>query len=468
MRISLFSYALLASTALAVPCCTLRKKGSLRPSPPGDASPASSSSASSASASPASSASASPAPSPANTTSTPSRHSGFAYGSTPVRGVNLGGWLVLEPWITPSIFDNTGNDGIVDEWTLGQYSDYDTALNTLRNHWSSWITKSDMQQIAAAGLNHVRIPIGFWAFDNSGTPYIMDQQYSYLKQAVQWASASGISVWVDLHGVPGSQNGYDNSGQRGTPTWHTEQSNVQRSQAIIQTLANEFSQGQYGGAVTAIELVNEPAGYYSEDLLTCARNYYGSTYTTVRNAGNLVVVLHDAFQSLDYWNGFLTSNTGASNVLMDTHIYQVFNTDQLQESWQGHINDACSNGARLASFAEQNLWTVVGEWSTASTDCAVNLNGRGVGARYDGTYPGSSYIGNCYGQTGDQSTFSADYKTFLRQFWEAQVTAYEQAQGWIYWCWKNEQADDWSYQKGVQNGWIPSNPNNRQYPNICG
>lgn len=30
----------------------------------------------------------------------------FNFGHDKVRGVNLGGWFVLEPWITPSIFEN--------------------------------------------------------------------------------------------------------------------------------------------------------------------------------------------------------------------------------------------------------------------------------------------------------------------------------------------------------------------------
>lgn len=39
-----------------------------------------------------------------NTASNKSPAPGFAYGSTKVRGVSLGGWLVLEPWIKPSMF----------------------------------------------------------------------------------------------------------------------------------------------------------------------------------------------------------------------------------------------------------------------------------------------------------------------------------------------------------------------------
>ena len=41
-----------------------------------------------------------------------------------IRGVNLGGWLLLEPWITPVFFQevNVGEleDQVVDEWTYGQ------------------------------------------------------------------------------------------------------------------------------------------------------------------------------------------------------------------------------------------------------------------------------------------------------------------------------------------------------------
>lgn len=40
----------------------------------------------------------------------------FSFGSEKIRGVNLGGWFVLEPWITPSIFEATPGN-VVD----GQY-----------------------------------------------------------------------------------------------------------------------------------------------------------------------------------------------------------------------------------------------------------------------------------------------------------------------------------------------------------
>lgn len=116
-----------------------------------------------------------------------------------IRGVNLGGWLVLEPWITPSLFEGAG-DGAVDEYTLTQILGSDEATSRLSEHWSSFITEGDFSRIAQAGLSHVRIPVGYWAAAPiDGEPYV-DGQLEYLDQAVSWAKANNLKVIVDLHG----------------------------------------------------------------------------------------------------------------------------------------------------------------------------------------------------------------------------------------------------------------------------
>ncbi|KAI0059440.1 glycoside hydrolase family 5 protein [Artomyces pyxidatus] len=397
---------------------------------------------------------------------------GFPYGSEKVRGVNLGGWLVLEPWITPSLFDQTGNSAIVDEWTFGLYQNHQTALATLQNHWNTWITEADFAAIAAAGLNHVRLPIGYWAWEvGPGEPYIQGQ-LPYLRNAIGWAANYGLKVIIDLHGAPGSQNGFDNSGQRMSfPTWHSNGTNVARTDAIMKQIAGEFA-SQYQNA-PIIAPLNEPAGFDGQAVLSVVRQYWYDSYGNIRypydtsQQGNTVVLLHDAFQPLSYWNGFMPP-PNYQGVAMDTHIYQMFSDSEVALSNSAHIQAACATQSTLGPFNQQ-LWTIVGEWTPAMTDCAKYLNGRGVGARYDGSYPGSSYVGSCNGQTGSASSFSSAYKTFLRQMWEAQVISFETAaSGWIQWTWKAENADDWSYQAGLANGWIPHNPTNLMYPNICG
>lgn len=129
-------------------------------------------------------------------------------------------------------------------------------------------------------------------------------------------------------------------------------------------------------------------------------------------------IVHDAFQGLSYWGDFMPWPS-FSGVMIDVHEYQIFSTSGVAMSWDQHIATACNKRSQYANF---HLWTVVGEWSLAFTDCARYLNGRGNGARYDGSFPGSSRIGSCTPWTGNGNAFTDEYKSFLRRFWEAQVT----------------------------------------------
>ncbi|OCF54308.1 glucan 1,3-beta-glucosidase [Kwoniella mangroviensis CBS 10435] len=419
------------------------------------------------------------APAPTNLTrslssvSQRSVNTGWDYGQEKVRGVNIGGWLVLEPFITPSLFEQTGNNDIVDEYTFSQYQDKSVAQSALKKHWDSWITEDDFAQIAAAGLNHVRIPIGYWAYDVSGgEPYIQGQA-DYLDKAIGWAGKHGIKVMVDLHGAPASQNGYDNSGHRGSANWATDNNNVVRTKNVISTLAKKYSDPSYFGVVTMLALLNEPATYMNDQLLQTTRQYWKDAYGAARypygnsDKSGLVLVIHDGFQPLSTYQGFM-SEPDYEDVFLDTHNYQVFNDDFVSWNWDQHVKGICD---KATTYSQSPMWLVVGEWSLATTDCAKYLNGRGIGARYDGTYSGSSYHGSCDDKSNDVSKYSSEYKEFLRKFYDVQVQTYENnGQGWIHWTWKTESAADWSYQSGIKNGFIPSDPTNHKYSyqSLCG
>lgn len=178
------------------------------------------------------------------------------------------------------------------------------------------------------------------------------------------------------------------------------------------------------------------------------------------------MMIHDAFQPLSNWSDFLQPPT-YQGVVMDTHIYQGFSSGEMEQTDDEEIQEVCSHAANITSL---DLWTIVGEWCPARTDCATWLNGRGKGAKYDGTYPNSTFIGSCEGLTGSATTFSDDYKKFLRRFWEAQTITYEKSAGWVHWLWKTEEGagEEWSYSKGLEYGWIPQSPTDRLYPDICG
>ncbi|KAL5494766.1 hypothetical protein ACEPAI_228 [Sanghuangporus weigelae] len=394
---------------------------------------------------------------------------GFPYGTEKVRGVSLGGWLILHPWITPSLFNNL-NSSVVDEWTFCEFQNTSVARAALENHWDTFYSEEDFANIAKAGLNHIRIPLGYWAFDvQPGEPYIQGQ-LPYLERAIKWATKYGLKVILALYGAPGSQNGFINSGHiLSVPEWPFNQTDIDRTLAIIQRLESMFA--KYPSVVPIIGALNEPAGFIP-GVLDIARQYYRDAYTAIRfpfgsdKQSNTVMMIHDAFQPLSNWTDFMPP-PDYQGVVMDTHIYQGFTQAELEQTEDEEIQEACAHAANITSL---NLWTIVGEWCTAFTDCAPGLNGRGMGARYDGTYPNSTFVGSCDGLTGSAETFSDEYKAFMRRFWEAQTTSYETGIGWVQWLWKTEEGagEEWSYSKGLQYGWIPWDQTDRLYPNICG
>lgn len=95
------------------------------------------------------------------------------------KGVSIGGWLVLEPYITPSLFNatllsgETWTDLPVDEYHFCEKLGAKEAEKRLTDHWESMYNETDFKQIKEAGLNMVRIPIGYWSFEKlEGDPYV--------------------------------------------------------------------------------------------------------------------------------------------------------------------------------------------------------------------------------------------------------------------------------------------------------
>lgn len=374
-----------------------------------------------------------------------------------VRGVNLGGWFVLEPWITPSIFEQWANGGgVVDEYTYCQALGPSEAYNRLSSHWYSWITQDDFYQIANAGLNHVRIPIGYWSvIPVSGEPFVQGA-YDVLGQALDWAQSAGLKVMIDLHGAKGSQNGFDNSGHYGSIGWQ-QGDTVTHTKNVLNKIRDDYASHP---AVAAIELLNEPLG---EALnMDGVRQFYMDGWGSLQNS-HVAITFHDAFEGVTSWNGW---GAGMWSLILDTHYYEIFDQGSVSMSPDDHISTACAFGNQMASTGK---WTIAGEWTGGITDCAKWLNGLGKGARYDGTLAGSSYVGSCDGKyAGSVAGLSSADKYNIGRFIEAQLDAFEKASGWIFWTWKTESAPEWHMKDLLANGLFPQPLTSRNYPGQCG
>ena len=163
-----------------------------------------------------------------------------------------------------------------------------------------------------------------WAFQKFNDPYIQGAA-PYIDKAISWARQTGLKVWIDLHGAPGSQNGFDNSGHNGTVGWGTG-STVANTLSVIQQIANKYAQDQYQDVVAAIEVLNEPLATSIAGGLDTVLGYYDNAYGDIRSISDTEVMVHDAFQTGTTFNDVLTSSGG--NVVIDHHEYQVF-TEEL-------------------------------------------------------------------------------------------------------------------------------------------
>jgi glucan 1,3-beta-glucosidase len=250
-------------------------------------------------------------------------------------------------WITPSVFEgaNRGRpqNDIVDEYTLGEKLGQGAALGILRNHWNSFVRWEDFNKIKQAGFNVVRIPIGYWAYETFGSPYVPGAAV-YIDAAIDWARSLDLRIIIDLHGAPGSQNGYDNSGQRmDRPQWQTGNT-VQQTLQVLRTISQKYAQTQYQDVIIGIQLLNEPALYFDNLSFDVTKQFYRDGFGQVREVSDTPVILHDGFKRPNEWNGFLTpSDGGAQNVAVDHHDYQVFDNGLLRKSPLEHQQYTCSN-----------------------------------------------------------------------------------------------------------------------------
>ncbi|WWC91478.1 uncharacterized protein L201_006424 [Kwoniella dendrophila CBS 6074] len=391
----------------------------------------------------------------------PSLLEDWVWGTHIARGVNLGGWLVTEPFIVPGLYEQyqTSTPQAVDEYTLSQAMGKDLAAK-MEEHYRTFITEEDFAAISAAGLNYVRIALGYWAVETvDGEPYLPKVSWTYFLKAIAWGRKYGIRIFLDFHALPGSQNGWNHSGKSGSVNWMYGVmgiANAQRSLETIRSITEYISQDGVKQVVPLFGLVNEVMSKtVGRDVL---EKFYYQAYQTVRDitgygTGNgPTLLMHEGFLGVAAWEKFLN---GADRIGLDQHPYLAFgdintagHADQAKTpcTWGGGTNDSMTNFGL----------TVGGEWSNAINDCGLWLNGVGSTPKY-------SVAGNNCDQYDEWMNWSADFKQGVMSYAMANMDA---LQNWFFWTWKignstvkgYPTSPQWHYRLGWEQGWMPKDP----------
>jgi hypothetical protein len=140
-----------------------------------------------------------------------------------IRGVNLGSHFIVEPWMIGDIWASSmcAEEGSESDcvYSIGQQE----AITFFENHWDTYITEEEIQQIAAYGLNTVRIPLGYWMLESlidqscKHGEYFLTGGFKYLERLVGWASDAGLYILLELHGAPDAQVTNAFTGQVSSP-----------------------------------------------------------------------------------------------------------------------------------------------------------------------------------------------------------------------------------------------------------
>jgi glucan 1,3-beta-glucosidase len=263
-----------------------------------------------------------------------------------IKGVNLGGWLIAEKWMTPSLFEDTDAS---DEFSLLQVTD---GVERIRRHHKTFMTEEDWEWLASHDITHVRLPVGYWVLEGDA-PYISAKES--LDWAFKMANQYDIKILLDLHGLKGSQNGTIHSGQQGSVHWRKYMdSHFDTLRALARRYRDE-------PALWGIEIINEPkvVGNYFALL-----RYYRKAYALLR--AELKPGTHTVFQ-----DGFMPPLFAGTlwpredfPVVMDTHFYLL--PSNLLNRLSPEAYDKI-RGFIYALLLRATKWrqpVIVGEWSS--------------------------------------------------------------------------------------------------------
>ena len=136
--------------------------------------------------------------------------SAAAPGKKAMTGTNIGGWQVLEPWITPSLFyrflGKTHSEGVgMDSYTFCEALGPDYGNKVMRAHWDDWVTEEHIKELSEKEIEIVRLPIGDWTLKPYG-PYVgcMDGAKDKITWLLDTCEKYNIKVLLDVHAVRGS------------------------------------------------------------------------------------------------------------------------------------------------------------------------------------------------------------------------------------------------------------------------
>ncbi|CCG83821.1 protein of unknown function [Taphrina deformans PYCC 5710] len=280
-------------------------------------------------------------------------------------GANMGNWLEIEQsldtaWWAANVAPYP------DEWTWCKNVGFSVCGPILEKKYSSFFTTADIDTMASAGINTLRIPTTYQAWINKPDSWLYHgSQQVYLRKITDYAiSKYNMHVIVGLHSLPGGINSLQIGEAFGHDGWFQNATNLAYSFQAVDAIAAFIATSGHVSSFTVAPL-NEAsdnfAGFATAAGLTTAGTNWIVTYINgVRKRLNLVssqipIMLQDSFLGASYWSPLFDSS---ANMVIDTHIYYF----AASGIYSQYVAPAICGQAATAAVGS-NFPVFVGEWS---------------------------------------------------------------------------------------------------------
>ena len=232
-----------------------------------------------------------------------------------LQGINAGQILLQEGWMSPFALEPKKNeDGSYVKDADGnlQYPEFSEeefraglkANPNLAGHdvdemmeyyWSCFFTEDDFRIIKEElGLNTIRLPFYYLNILNEDLTLKEEAEaFAYLDWFIEQAAKQELYVILDLHGAPGSQNGYEHSGaaQRVAGLWDSEK-NVQATVELWDFISRHYTSTRpdLGKWIATYDLMNEPTRKYKSTTNKDCWDVFDRIYDVIRENGDAHVI----------------------------------------------------------------------------------------------------------------------------------------------------------------------------------
>lgn len=225
-----------------------------------------------------------------------------------LKGINLGGWLLMEGYILGgrNIPEHEFKAKFIKKYNREELEEFESAFR------DNFITEDDFRIIKELGANCVRVPFHYSLFDRNNY-----QGEKYFSLIFSWAYKYDLGIILDLHAAYGGQNCDWHSDSKGRALLWESKTNRDKTISLWEKIVDKFSGEKQ---LIGYDLLNEPViDRANIDILV---DFYRILIRKIRSLDSKHILFVEGniwATDIDFLRDIIVERT--SNICVSIHFY---------------------------------------------------------------------------------------------------------------------------------------------------